>query len=70
MRALLVAALLAFGLAACTERPQEPFTAQGEKRYQGKADTPAWGSGDRAAWEDRIKHRQLTQHEDRRIYQP
>ena len=70
MRALLLASLLAFGVAACSERPQEPITAQGEKRYQGKPDTPAWGSGDRVAWETKLKQRQMTQHEDRRIYQP
>jgi hypothetical protein len=68
MRALLLVALTV-GLAACTERPQEPINAQGEKRYQGKPDTPAWGSGDRAAWENALKHRQMTQNEDRRIYQ-
>ncbi len=70
MRAVLLASLLAFGVAACTERPQEPISAQGEKRYQGKPDTPAWGGGDRAVWENALKRRQLTQHEDRRIYQP
>ena len=67
MRTLLLVALV-LGLAACTERPQEQ--AQGEPRYQGKPDTPAWGSGDRVAWEKQLKQRQLTQHEDRRIYQP
>jgi hypothetical protein len=69
MRALLFAALV-LGLVACTERPQEPVNAQGEKRYQGKPDTPAWGNGDRAAWENGIKQRQMTQNEDRRIYHP
>ena len=69
MKALLFAALV-LGLAACNERPQELVHAQGEKRYQGKSDTPAWGSGDRAAWENGIKQRQMTQNEDRRIYQP
>jgi hypothetical protein len=28
-----------------------------------------WGKGDRNSWEEQIKKRQLTQHEDRRIYQ-
>jgi hypothetical protein len=69
VKTLLFAALL-LGLAACTERPQEPLNAQGEKRYQGKPDTPSWGTGDRTAWENALKRRQLTQHEDRRIYQP
>jgi hypothetical protein len=69
MRLLLVAAIV-LGLSACAERAQEPVAgAQGAKRYQGKPDTPAWGSGDRVAWTSRIKERQLTQHEDRRIYQ-
>ena len=39
-----------------------------EKRYQGKPDTPPWGEGERASWEARIKNRQLTQHEYRRIH--
>jgi hypothetical protein len=69
MRTLLLVALV-LGVAACTERPQEPVNAQGEKRYQGKPDTPSWGSGDRAAWENALKQRQMTQNEDRRIYQP
>ena len=30
---------------------------------------PNWRKGDRASWEEQIKQRQLTQHEDRRIYQ-
>ena len=42
-------------LAACSERPQEPTVQSGEKRYQGKPDTPAWGSGDRVAWETKFK---------------
>ena len=42
---------------------------QSEKRYQGKPDTPPWGEGDRAAWENALKARQYAQHEDRRIYQ-
>ncbi|MGQ0655271.1 MAG: hypothetical protein ACT4P4_23900 [Betaproteobacteria bacterium] len=67
MRTLLMAVAL-LGVAASAEREQlaEP---QSEKRYQGKPDTPAWGNGDRAAWETQIKARQLAQHEHRRIYQ-
>ena len=74
----LAVALLA--LAGCGEREQimEP---QSEKRYQGKADTKPWDNeplgydpagwkrGDQAGWEAQIKQRQLTQHEDKRIYQ-
>ena len=30
---------------------------------------PKWNKGDRTSWEEQIKQRQLTQHEDRRIYQ-
>ncbi len=62
-RWILVVAVL--GLAACGDR--EPV-AQGERAYQGKADTPAWGTGDRASWETKLKARQLTQNEYRRIY--
>jgi hypothetical protein len=67
-RVLLVLIIAAVGLAACGEREQvmEP---QSEKGYQGKPDTPPWGEGDRAAWENTLKARQYAQHEDRRIYQ-
>jgi hypothetical protein len=69
MKALLAVAI-ALGLAACAERPQEPVAGEpGAKRYQGKPDTAPWGTGDRVAWTNKIKERQLTQHEDRRIYQ-
>ena len=80
--AFLAVAIALFGLAACGEREQvlEP---QSEKRYQGKADTKPWNNeplaqglggsqwtrGDQKSWEEQIKQRQLTQHEDRRIYQ-
>ncbi len=33
------------------------------------ANGPQWSKGDRASWEEQIKKRQLSQHEDRRIYQ-
>ena len=33
------------------------------------ANGPKWSKGDRTSWEEQIKRRQLTQHEDRRIYQ-
>jgi hypothetical protein len=76
---LLVVVLAAFALNACGEREQilEP---QSEKRYQGKVDSKPWDNeplayehtewkrGDQASWEAQIKRRQLTQHEDGRIY--
>jgi hypothetical protein len=65
MKALVLAIAL-LGLAACTEEAQVVVYEQGE--YQGKPDTPPWGDGDRDQWEAQIKQRQLTQHEDRRIY--
>jgi hypothetical protein len=68
-RALLVAlAVAVLGLAGCGEREQV-VQPQSEKRYQGKPDTPPWGDGDRAGWEARIKARQLTQNEYKRIYE-
>ena len=30
---------------------------------------PKWSKGDQKSWEEQIKTRQLSQHEDRRIYQ-
>jgi hypothetical protein len=59
-----VFALAAFSLVACGERGQ---IAEGERAYQGKPDTPAWGDGDRGAWEKQINRRTLTQNEYRRI---
>ena len=79
MRAALVAAL-AFVAAGCMEVEQ---TVTAEQRQAGntvKRDTaawsneplangPKWNKGDRTSWEEQIKKRQLSQHEDRRIYQ-
>jgi hypothetical protein len=65
MKTLFLAVAL-LGLAACTEAPQVVVHEQG--RYQGKADTPPWGEGDREAWEQAIKARQLTQNEYGRMY--
>ena len=77
---LLVAAILAFGLAGCAEREQVSEAKQGD-RYQGKHDTKPWNNeplaygsgkwskGDRASWEAQIKTRQQGQNEDKRIYQ-
>jgi hypothetical protein len=76
VRLVLVAVLLAFGLAACGEREQivEP---QSEKRYQGKVDAKPWDSappvaellggtwtkGNQQSWEEQIKRRQGRQNE-------
>jgi hypothetical protein len=60
MRALILAIAL-LGLAACGEADQVAVSEQG--KYKGKADTPAWGDGDRDQWERAIKVRQLTQNE-------
>jgi hypothetical protein len=74
-------AVLALGVAACSEKEQIAEFKRG--KYQGKPDTPAWDNGplpdtfrgsqwkqgDRASWEESIKKRQLAQHEYRRIYQ-
>jgi hypothetical protein len=66
MRVLLLL-LAAFALAACGEQADVVVYKQG--KYQGKPDTPAWGSGDRASWETALKARQLTQNEYKRIYE-
>jgi uncharacterized lipoprotein YehR (DUF1307 family) len=82
MRLLLVTLLLAFGLAACGER-QQVVEQQSEKRYQGKQDGLPWNNeplaqeyrggkwtkGDQKSWIEQIKQRQLSQNEDKRIYQ-
>jgi hypothetical protein len=78
--AVVAAIGLALGLTACGETEQVVTYKQG--KYQGKPDTrpwdndPAvpelggskWTKGDRASWEQQMKARQLTQHEDKRIY--
>lgn len=68
MRKLLIVALTAalpLGIAACGERPQ--VTQYKAGKYQGKPDTPPWENeqfkGDRAAWENSIKTRNLAQNE-------
>ena len=58
--------MVALGLAGCGDR--EP-PAESKRSYQGKADTPAWGSGDRAEWEANINRRALAQNEYKRIYE-
>lgn len=82
MRALLVVVVVAaFGLAACAEREQVVEANKSGNRYQGKSDTKPWDNdplaygsgkwskGDRTSWETQIKTRQLSQNEDKRIYQ-
>jgi len=79
--AVLLVALAAFGLVACSEKAQVAEFKQG--KYQGKPDNQSWANdplppdfrggtwtkGDRVSWEESIKQRQLAQHEYRRIYQ-
>lgn len=76
----LLAAIVLSGLVGCGEREQ---IAEGKRSYQGKQDTKPWDNeplaaefrggkwskGDRAAWEEQIKTRQLGQNEYKRIYQ-
>ena len=62
----LILAIAVLGLAACGEQQQVVTYKQG--KYQGKPDTAPWGDGERAAWETKIKARQLTQNEYKRIY--
>jgi hypothetical protein len=63
------AAVAAAVLAGCGEREQVVVYKQG--KYQGKADSKPWDSpefgGDRAKWEERIKARNLSQNEYRRM---
>jgi hypothetical protein len=79
MRWLLAVIALA-GLLGCGEREQ---IAGSQRTYQGKHDSKPWDNeplavefrggkwnkGDRAAWEEQIKTRQLGQNEYKRIYQ-
>ena len=62
------AALLAGGLAGCGEAPQVVQYEQG--KYQGKADSrPYEGgrfAGDKAAWENTLRERALSQNEYKR----
>jgi hypothetical protein len=76
---LVLAAIAAFGLAGCGDRPQE--LAQKERRYQGKPDTNPWDNdpsgalyttskwtkGDQTSWETALKTRQLNQNEYTRV---
>jgi hypothetical protein len=77
--ALIAAAALA--IAGCGEKEQVVVYEQG--KYQGKPDNRSWDNpppsaellggewkqGDRASWEDSIKHRQMGQNEYRRMGQ-
>jgi hypothetical protein len=49
MRPVLIFVVSIF-LAACGKADEVVIYKQG--KYQGKPDTPAWGDGDRAAWEE------------------
>jgi hypothetical protein len=76
----IAACAIALGVTACGEKEQIVVYKQG--KYQGKPDTRPWDNesaapelrggkwtkGNRASWEEQIKARQLTQHEDKRIY--
>jgi len=77
---IVAAVIAATGLGACMEVDQTA-SAPKQGKYQGKADTPPWDNaplayggprwskGDKASWEDEIKARNLSQNEDKRIYQ-
>jgi hypothetical protein len=81
MRTLIVV-IAVCALAGCGEREQVATDGSG-RSYQGKHDSKPWDNeplaaehrggkwtkGQRASWEEQIKTRQLTQHEDKRIYQ-
>ena len=69
------------GISGCAEREQVVEANKSGNRYQGKVDTKPWDNdplaygsgkwskGDRTSWETQIKTRQLSQNEDKRIYQ-
>ncbi|HUH95010.1 MAG TPA: hypothetical protein VL742_17935 [Casimicrobiaceae bacterium] len=66
---LALAAVLALGVSACSERTQVAEYKQGT--YQGKPDTPPYQgapyNGDRAAWERAEATRAQAQNEYKRI---
>jgi len=78
MKKTLFFLFIIFTLSACGEREQ---VAESKRGYQGKRDSQPWDNdplaygsgkwskGDRTSWETQIKTRQLSQNEDRRIYQ-
>lgn len=63
----LAGAVLALGLAACSDRERTVIYKQGQ--YQGKTDTAPWTnapySGDKARWESDLRVRNLRQDEYR-----
>lgn len=65
---LVLAAALAFGLAACGDRDRVVNYKQG--KYQGKPDSQPWSNapfgGDKAKWEGELKARNQQQDESRR----
>ncbi len=64
-----LAAVAAFALAGCGERPQVVTYKQGT--YQGKADTPPWSGaqwgGNKQQWDEAIHQRNQAQNEYKRI---
>jgi hypothetical protein len=81
VKRLAVAALAAFGLAACMEVEQTSTTTAKPVGQTVKRDTKPWDStplayesakwskGDKTSWENQIRNRQFGQHEHKRIYQ-
>ncbi len=79
MRSLILLAA-ALAVAGCMEVEQVSTTAAKQAGQTVKRDTkawdnqplaggPQWKQGDQTSWEEQIKKRQLSQSEDRRIYQ-
>ena len=74
---LLAAAVLCFGGCMEVEQTTSPARQAGQTvrkdtaawANEPLANGPKWNKGDRTSWEEQIKKRQLSQHEDRRIYQ-
>ena len=66
---IVVAIIVAAGMAACGERPQVIAYKQGI--YQGKPDSRAWDNpafkGDQRAWELALKDRAQAQNEYKRV---
>ena len=82
-RVALVAAVAAAFLAGCMEVEQASAPGVKHAGHTVKRDTkpwdnaplakdhggPQWAKGDKTSWETQLKTRQLSQHEDKRIYQ-
>lgn len=67
--AVMLAAVAAFTLAGCGERPQVISYKQGT--YQGKPDTPPWSGaewgGNKQKWENAIHQRNQAQNDYKRM---